>query len=98
MTLISRINSVWIGLIYTSSVIAEEYYELEELVVTATAITEEVEKGSASRLTAEDLLKRGSVSLPDILQREPGVSVPFDVSGVDPLVPFLQGGSSSINV
>ena len=68
-----------------------------ETIVTAT-VPEEETKASQSRITADDLLARGSVSLPDALQREPGVSVPFDTAGVDTLIPYLQGGSKSINV
>jgi len=75
-----------------------EVQTLEETVVTATAIIEETSKGSSSKLKAEDLLKRGSVTLPDALQREPGISVPLDTAGVDTLVPYLEGGSKAINV
>ena len=71
-----------------------------ETVVTASPINEEeaLQKASESRITAADLIKRGAITLPDILQREPGVSVPFDTAGVDSLVPYLQGGSKSINI
>ncbi|YCM45844.1 TonB-dependent receptor [Verrucomicrobiaceae bacterium 227] len=71
---------------------------LDETVVTATAMSDEQVKGSDSRITASDLLKRGAVSLPDVLQREPGVSVPLDFAGVDTLVPYLEGGSKGINI
>ncbi len=77
---------------------AGEVQTLAETVVTATAIKAEESKGSQTKLKAEDLLKRGSVTLPDALQREPGVSVPLDVAGVDTLVPFLEGGSQGINI
>ena len=53
---------------------------------------------STTRIKAADLLNRGAVTLPDALQREPGVSVPLDVAGVDALVPYLEGGSAGINV
>lgn len=71
---------------------------LHETVVTATAINEGKSKGSNAKLRAEDLLKRGAITLPDALQREPGVSVPLDIAGVDALVPYLEGGSKAINV
>ena len=55
-------------------------------------------RGSTTSIKAEDLLSKGAVNLPDSLQREPGVSVPLDVAGVDSLVPYLEGGSNSINI
>lgn len=70
---------------------------LPETVVVASAIEEESPPGS-TKLRAAELLKRGSVTLPDALQREPGVSVPLDISGGDTLVPYLQGGSQGINI
>ena len=78
----------------------EEALMIGETVITASPIDEEetAQKTSESRITAADLLARGSISLPDALQREPGVSVPFDTAGVDSLVPYLQGGSKSINI
>ena len=68
------------------------------ITVTAEPLEEEKVKGSTTRITAAELLRQGSVTLQDALQREPGVSVPFDVAGVDSLVPYLEGGSNSINV
>jgi len=53
---------------------------------------------STTTINAAELLKHGAITLPDALQREPGVSVPLDVSGVDTLVPYLQGGSKAINI
>lgn len=78
--------------------IAGEVVVLEEVKVTAKAIEEEEVKGSNSRIKAFDLLNRGVVTLPDALQREPGVSVPLDIAGGDALVPYLEGGSNSINI
>lgn len=77
---------------------AGEVAMLQEVKVTAKAIEEEKVKGSNSRITAADLLNRGAVTLPDALQREPGVSVPLDIAGGDALVPYLEGGSNSINI
>lgn len=89
----------WVSTCLLCAVVrAETVSSLEEMVVTASIEKEDTEKGSQSKVSAADLLARGSVSLPDALQREPGVSVPFDTAGVDPLVPFLQGGSKSINI
>lgn len=71
---------------------------LPEVKVTAKVIVEDEEKGSDSRLKASELLKGGAVTLQDALQREPGVSVPLDIAGGDALVPYLEGGSNSINI
>lgn len=71
---------------------------LEEVQVRAKVIDEDEPRGSASRMTAADLVKSGAVTLPDLLQREPGVSVPLDIAGGDALVPYLEGGSNSINI
>jgi hemoglobin/transferrin/lactoferrin receptor protein len=78
--------------------VKSEVQELEEAEVTALELEEPKVEASASRIKAADILNRGAVTLPDILQREPGVSIPLDVSGVDPLVPYLEGGSAGINV
>ena len=82
----------------SSLVVTGQVVLLEETVVTAKAIEEDQEKGSVAHLKASDLLKRGAVTLEDALQREPGVSVPLDIAGVDTLVPYLEGGSAGINV
>lgn len=71
---------------------------LEEVQVRAKVIDEDEPRGSASKMTAADLVKSGAVTLPDLLQREPGVSVPLDIAGGDALVPYLEGGSNSINI
>ena len=87
-------------LVTTSKKAKGDDYEIEETVVVASQREEKPLKspGSTVAITSEQLLKRGSVDLVDALQREPGVSVPFDFAGVDALVPFLGGGSNSINV
>ena len=74
--------------------------ELEEVVVVASRLEETLLRtaGTATSITADELINRGSVDLVDALQREPGVSIPFDFAGVDTLVPFLSGGSNSINI
>jgi len=93
-----KISSFCLALLVQAN-FAEEAPLVEETLVTATAINEEENvKGSKTRIKAVDLLNRGSVTLPDALQREPGVSIPLDMAGVDPLVPYLQGGSKGINV
>ena len=75
-----------------------EVVTLPVVKVTAKVIEEEEGKGSDSKIKADDLLSRGVVTLPDALQREPGVSVPLDIAGGDALVPYLEGGSNSINI
>lgn len=70
--------------------------ELEELVVKT--VKEPRLLGVSSSLTADDLLERGSFNLVDAFQREPNVSIPFDVAGQDPLVPYLEGGAQAINI
>lgn len=75
-----------------------ELQELDTIEVTALGFKNPEVRASTSRIAAADLLKRGAVTLPDALQREPGVSVPLDVAGIDPLVPYLEGGSAGINV
>ena len=54
--------------------------------------------GSDSAITQDDLLRHGSVGLQDALKYEPGVSVPFDFTGADALVPYLGSGEKAINV
>lgn len=75
-----------------------EVMELGEIQVTAKVIKDARRRGSSTSIKAEDLLNKGAVTLPDSLQREPGVSVPLDVAGVDSLVPYLEGGSNSVNI
>lgn len=74
--------------------------ELEELVVVASRIEERPSQtaGSASAITADDLLRNGATNLTDAFKYEPGVSVPFDFAGTDGLVPYLAGGDSGINI
>lgn len=54
--------------------------------------------GSSVSLRTDDLLALGDIDLVDALQREPGVTIPFDFAGTDGLVPFLQGGTNGINI
>ncbi len=79
-------------------VASEPITELKEVQVTATMIEEDKPQGSTTRITAADIIKSGAVTLPDLLQREPGVSIPLDIAGGDALVPYLEGGSNSINI
>ena len=75
-----------------------EVVELVDSDVTARLGENVKEKGSYTKLDSGEVLKRGAVTLPDLLQREPGASVPLDLAGVDTLVPYLEGGSNSINI
>ena len=75
-----------------------EVTELREVQVTAKVIKNGRLGRSTTSITADDLLSKGAVTLPDSLQREPGVSVPLDVAGIDSLVPYLEGGNNSINI
>ena len=54
--------------------------------------------GPDAVLTDEDLSRQGSSTLGSALKYVPGVSVPFDFSGSDALVPYLGGGEKSINI
>ena len=68
--------------------------ELEPIGVTATRSEKPVLEtpGSSSIITANEMQDRGAVNLVDALKYEPGVSVPFDFSGADSLVPYLGTG------
>lgn len=77
---------------------SEEVQELDAVEITGIEVKDPEVRTSTTRIKAADLLNRGAVTLPDALQREPGVSVPLDVAGVDALVPYLEGGSAGINV
>ena len=67
---------------------------LDQLSIIATRSEKSVLKtaGSDAVINEEDLRKRGSISLGEALKYEPGVSVPFDFTGADPLVPYLASG------
>lgn len=54
--------------------------------------------GSDAVLTYDELSRQGSTTLGSALKYVPGVSVPFDFTGADPLVPYLGGGEKSINI
>jgi hemoglobin/transferrin/lactoferrin receptor protein len=54
--------------------------------------------GTATAVGSESILSIGSVSLADALKYEPNVSVPFDFAGESGLVPYLGGGTQSINI
>ncbi|MGE9270572.1 MAG: TonB-dependent receptor domain-containing protein [Verrucomicrobiales bacterium] len=74
--------------------------ELDETVIIASRIEEKATQtaGSSAAITSDELLQSGAVDLIDAFEREPGVSIPFDIAGSDALVPYLQGGSNSINI
>ena len=74
--------------------------ELEPIGVTATRSEKPVLEtpGSSSIITAKDMQDRGAINLVDAFKYEPGVSVPFDFSGADALVPYLGTGTKGINI
>jgi hemoglobin/transferrin/lactoferrin receptor protein len=73
---------------------------LEETVVVASRIEEKPSDsaGTSSAVTSEEILATGATTLTEALKYEPGVSVPFDFSGSDGLVPYLSGGDQGINI
>ena len=74
--------------------------ELQPMAVTATRSEKPILKtaGSSSLITAQDIDDSGALNLGDVLRYEPGVSVPFDFSGADALVPYLGTGEKTINI
>ena len=97
MIQLSRISLL--GILFAPGLLpGNEVVELVDSDVTARLGENVKEKGSYTKLDSREVLKRGAVTLPDLLQREPGASVPLDLAGVDTLVPYLEGGSNSINI
>ena len=93
----SRVS--FLGILFAPVLLpGNEVVELVDSDVTAKFGENVKEKGSYTKLDSREVLKRGAVTLPDLLQREPGASVPLDLAGVDTLVPYLEGGSNSINI
>ena len=86
----SRLAQFLAFFFFFSFFVKGEVTELREVQVTAKLIKDGKLRGSTTSIKAEDLLSKGAVTLPDSLQREPGVSVPLDVAGVDSLVPYLD--------
>ena len=78
---------------------AEPSY-LDQLSIIATRSEKSVldTAGSDAVINEEDLRRRGTTSLGEALKYEPGVSVPFDFTGADPLVPYLASGEKSVNI
>ena len=74
--------------------------ELEPIGVTATRSEKPVLEtpGSSTIITAKEMQDRGALNLVDAFKYEPGVSVPFDFSGADALVPYLGTGEKGINI
>ena len=74
--------------------------ELEPIGVTATRSEKPILEtpGSSSIITANEMQDRGDLNLVDAFKYEPGVSVPFDFSGADSLVPYLGTGTKGINI
>jgi len=73
---------------------------LETLTIIATRSDKTVLEtaGSDSVITDSDIFRQGSVSLGDVLKYESGVSIPFDFTGADALVPYLNTGEKTINI
>ncbi|MDP0492606.1 MAG: TonB-dependent hemoglobin/transferrin/lactoferrin family receptor [Verrucomicrobiota bacterium JB023] len=73
---------------------------IDETVVVASRVEEEAGStaGTSSAITSEELLQHGVTNLTEAFKYEPGVSVPFDFSGTDGLVPYLSGGDQGINI
>lgn len=78
---------------------AEPSY-LDQLSIIATRSEQSVLEtaGSDAVINEDDLRRSGSITLGEALKYEPGVSVPFDFTGADPLVPYLASGEKSINI
>ena len=74
--------------------------ELEPITIIATRSekTTSSTAGMDSVITDEDLMRSGAVSLEEAFKYEPGVSIPFDFTGADPLVPYLGSGEKGINI
>ena len=54
--------------------------------------------GSDSVTTASEIEQLGAGNLGQSLKYEPGVSVPFDSSGTDAYVPYLENGEKSVRI
>ena len=54
--------------------------------------------GSDYVTTASEIEQLGAGNLGQSLQYEPGVSVPFDSSGTDAYVPYLENGEKSVRI
>jgi len=85
---------------YYSEIFSSEPISLEPLII----LTTRSEKnsmdtpGSDVVITSKEIGLQGSNSLGSSLKYVPGVSVPFDFTGADPLVPYLSSGEKSINI
>ena len=77
-----------------------EHPELQPMAVTATRSEKPILRtaGSSSVITSQDIDDSGAVNIGDVLKYEPGVSIPFELSGADALVPSLSTGEKSINI
>lgn len=74
--------------------------ELDPITIIATRSekTTSSTAGMDSVITDKDLIRHGAVSLEEAFKYEPGVSIPFDFTGADPLVPYLGSGEKGINI
>ena len=81
-------------------IFAQSRPELKPITVIATKSEKSTldTAGSDSAIGSQDLLRQGAVSIGDALKYVPGVSVPFDFTGADPLVPYLGSGEKAINL
>jgi hemoglobin/transferrin/lactoferrin receptor protein len=99
-----QLTFLWIIIVQISflnlQMIGGTLSELEPIGVTATRSEKPVLEtpGSSSIITANDMQDRGALNLVDAFKYEPGVSVPFDFSGADSLVPYLGTGTKGINI
>ena len=77
-----------------------EHPELQPMAVTATRSEKPILRtaGSSSVITSQDIDDSGALNIGDVLKYEPGVSIPFDFSGADALVPYLSTGEKAINI
>ena len=96
---LSGIFPLALSSVFPASAMAEPS-SLEPMTILATRSEKGVldTPGSDAVLTDEDLSRQGSSTLGSALKYIPGVSVPFDFSGSDALVPYLGGGEKSVNI
>ena len=72
----------FLGILFAPSLLlSDEVLELVDSDVTAKLGEHVKEKGSYTKIDSSTVLKRGAVTFPDLLQREPGASVPLDLAG-----------------
>lgn len=79
---------------------ADDLPLLETLTIIATRVERTIleSAGSDSVITESEISRQGSLTLSDALKYEPGVSIPFDFTGADAWVPYLNSGEKTINI